>query len=343
MNPVTRALLDVERAHVELHLRHPATALAAAEAALASLAETLGPESAARASALQARALARMQGGDFGGSQSDLDAAIAVLRALDPDHPRLASVQIDFALVLEHRGRIDDGIALRREVLESSLRRAGPESAEVRNQRALLGAVLRTAQRYPEAEIELREAIRLEQSSAERAGEHAVSAARIDLGNLLLATGRPGEAVALLRQRLERMLALGSSAPRYELTVTRLHLAQALLAVGDGPSLAEARRVATEVAEAEARIAPGEERSPHEGAPAPGRDPAAPRRAHGGRGRAAGGVRAPLPPQRRESRRHSARQGAPRRVEERPRDWAAACRATPAGGQEMTSHRERRP
>ncbi|MBP9145835.1 MAG: serine/threonine protein kinase [Thermoanaerobaculia bacterium] len=268
VNPVTRALLDVERAHVELHLRHPATALAAAEAALASLAETLGPESAARASALQARALARMQGGDFGGAQSDLDAAIAVLRALDPDHPRLASVQIDFALVLEHRGRIDDGIALRREVLESSLRRAGPESAEVRNQRALLGAVLRTAQRYPEAEIELREAIRLEQSSAERAGEHAVSAARIDLGNLLLATGRPGEAVALLRQRLERMLALGSSAPRYELTVTRLHLAQALLAVGDGPSLAEARRVATEVAEAEARIAPGEERSPHEVLPA---------------------------------------------------------------------------
>ena len=68
--------------------------------------------------------------------------------------------------------------------------------------------------------------------------------------------------------RLGPSLALGSSAPRYELTVTRLHLAQALLAVGDGPSLAEARRVATEVAEAEARIAPGEERSPHEVLPA---------------------------------------------------------------------------
>jgi len=268
VNPVTRALLEVERAHVELHLRHPAAALAAAETALASLAETLGPDSAARASALQARALARMQGGDFGGAQSDLEAAIAVLRALDRDHPRLASVQIDFALVLEHRGRLDDGIALRREVLESSLRRAGPESAEVRNQRALLGAVLRTAHRYPEAEIELREAIRLEQSSAERAGEHAVSAARIDLGNLLLATGRPGEAVALLRQRLERITARGSSAPRYELDVNRLHLAQALLAVGDGPSLAEARLLATAVADAEARLAPGEERSPHEVLPA---------------------------------------------------------------------------
>ena len=170
--------------------------------------------------------------------------------------------------MLEHRGRLDEGIALRRDVLESTLRRAGAESAEVRNQRALLGAVLRTSKRYPEAEIELREAIRLEQSSAERAGEHAVSAAMIDLGNLLLATGRPGEAVALLRQRLERMLALGSSAPRYELTVTRLHLAQALLAVGDGPSLAEARRLATAVAAAEARLAPGEERSPHEVLPA---------------------------------------------------------------------------
>ncbi len=191
VHPVTRALLDVERAHVELHLRHPTEALAAAETALAGLAETLGPESAARASALQARALARMQGGDFDGAQADLDAAIAVLRALDPDHPRLTSVRIDFALVLEHRGRIDEGIALRREVLESSLRRAGAESAEVRNQRALLGAVLRTSKRYPEAEIELREAIRLEQSSAERAGEHAVSAARIDLGNLLLGDRPP--------------------------------------------------------------------------------------------------------------------------------------------------------
>ena len=117
VHPVTRALLDIERAHVELHLRHPGAALAAAEAALASLAETLGPDSAAQASALQARALARMQGGDFDGAQVDLDAAIAVLRALDPDHPRLTSVRIDFALVLEHRGRIDDGIALRREVL----------------------------------------------------------------------------------------------------------------------------------------------------------------------------------------------------------------------------------
>ena len=90
----------------------------------------------------------------------------------------------------------------------------------------------------------------------------------LDLGNLLLATGRPSEAVALLRQRLERMQALGSAAPRYELTVTRLHLAQALLAVGDGPSLAEARRLATAVAAAEARLAPGEERSPHEVLPA---------------------------------------------------------------------------
>jgi hypothetical protein len=60
------------------------------------------------------------------------------------------------------------------------------------------------------------------------------------------------------------MLALGSSAPRYELAVTRLHLAQALIAVGDGPSLAEARLLATAVADAEARLAPDEERSPHE-------------------------------------------------------------------------------
>ena len=268
VHPVTLALLDVERAHVELHLRHPTAALAAAETALASLAETLGPGSAARASALQARALARMQGGDFNGAQTDLDAAIAVLRALDPDHPRLTSVLIDFALVLEHRGRIDEGIALRREVLESSSRRVGAESAEVRNQRALLGAVLRTGKRYPEAEIELREAIRLEQSSAERAGEHAVSNAMLDLGDLLLATGRPSEAVALLRLRLERMLALGGSAPRYELAVTRLRLAQALVAVGDGPSLAEARRLATAVAVADAELAPGEERSPHEVLPA---------------------------------------------------------------------------
>jgi len=244
VNPVTRALLEVESAQVELHLRHPAEALAAAETALASLAATLGPASAARSDALQARALARMQGGDFEGARADLDAAAAVLRAIDPDHPRLASVLIDLALVLEHRGRIDDGIALRRQVLATSLRRFGADSAEVRNQRAFLGSVLRVAERFPEAEIELRAAIRLEQGSDEVAGEHAVSAAMLDLATVLTHTGRAAEAVAILERRLQRMLALGPAAASYEVALTRLQLAQALLSIGDRASLAEARRQA---------------------------------------------------------------------------------------------------
>lgn len=238
---MTRALLEVESAHVELHLRHPQEALAAAETALASLAATLGPASAARSDALQVRALARMQAGDFEGARVDLDAAAAVLRALDPEHPRLASVLIDLALVFEHRGRIDEGIALRREILATSLRRFGPDSAEVRNQRAFLGAVLRVAERYAEAEVELREAIRLEQRSAEVAGEHAVSTAMLDLATVLTQTGRAAEAVTILRQRLERMLALGAAAAPYEVGLTRLELAQTLVVVGDGASLEEAR------------------------------------------------------------------------------------------------------
>ena len=264
VHPVTRALLDIERAHVELHLRHPAAALAAAETALASLDATLAPGSAARAAALQARALARMQGGDFDGAHADLDAATGVLRALDPDHPRLASVLIDFALVLEHRGRSDEGLALRREVLQATLRRLGPESAEVRNQRALLGAVLAALERYPEAEIELREAIRLEQSSLALNGEHAVSNAMLDLATLLLKTGRAAEAVSVARQRLERMQALGPDAPSYESDVTRLQLAQALIAVGDSPSLIEARRQAEAVAAGERGPAAGAGPGSHE-------------------------------------------------------------------------------
>ncbi len=262
VNPVTRALLEVESAHVELHLRHPTEALAAAETAIASLAATLGPASAARADALQVRALARMQAGDFDGARVDLDAAAAVLRSLDPAHPRLTSVLIDLALVFEHRGRIDDGIALRREVLAASLQRSGPDSAEVRNQRALLGAVLRVAERYREAEVELREAIRLEQSSAEVVGEHAVSTAMLDLATVLTQTGRASEAVEILRRRLDRMLALGSAAAPYEVGLTRLQLAQTLVIVGDRASLVEARRQA-ESAGGEG-LADGEGRGRHD-------------------------------------------------------------------------------
>ncbi|MEO8197310.1 MAG: serine/threonine-protein kinase [Thermoanaerobaculia bacterium] len=261
VNPVTRALLEVERANVELHLRHPAAALAAAEAALSSLAATLGPESAARADALQARALARMQGGDIDGALGDLEVSVAVLRALDPDPSRLASVLIDTALVYEHRGQIDRGIALRREVLDASLARLGSESAGVRNQRALLGAVLRQAERYPEAELELREAIRLEQLSADVGGEHAVSSSMLDLAAILLQTGRPAEAVAVARQRLERILGRGAAAARYEIDTTRLLLAQALVAVGTPESLFEARGQALA---AERALGPDEERSAHE-------------------------------------------------------------------------------
>jgi tRNA A-37 threonylcarbamoyl transferase component Bud32 len=263
-NPVTRALLEVERAYVELHLRRPAEALASAETALASLAATLGPESAARADALQARALARMQGGDFEGALADLEAAASTLRALDPDQSRLASVLINTALVYEHRGQIDRGIALRREVLASSVRRLGSESAGVRNQRALLGSVLRSAERFAEAEVELREAMRLERLSAEAAGEHAVSSAFLDLATVLSRTGRPAEAVAVLRQRLERMLALGAAGTAYDVDLTRLQLAQSLLAVGGAASLTEARQQALLAKSGEAAIPPGEERSSHE-------------------------------------------------------------------------------
>ncbi|MEO7794130.1 MAG: serine/threonine-protein kinase [Thermoanaerobaculia bacterium] len=252
VNPVTRALLEVERAQVEVHLRHPAAALAAAETALASLAATLGPASAAHADALRVRSLARMQSGDFEGARTDIDEAAAILRALDPDHPRLASALLDLALVSEHRGRLDEGIALRREVLASTQRRLGPESAEVCYQRFLLGAVLRVAARYPEAEVELREAIRLESSSRMPAVSHAVNSALLDLSALLLKTGRPVEAVACSRQSMERIQALGSAAPRYEIEVTRLQLAQALIGVGDAASLAEARQLAEAAAAADA-------------------------------------------------------------------------------------------
>ena len=262
VNPVTRALLEVESAQVELHLRHPAEALAAAETALASLGAILGPASAARSDALQARALARMQAGDFDGARADLDAAVAVLRAIDPDHPRLASVLIDLALVYEHRGRIDEGIALRREVLATALRRFGADSAEVRNQRAFLGAVLRVAERYPEAEVELRAAIRLEQSSAEVAGEHAVSGSMLDLATLLTKTGRAAEAVVILEQRLQRMLSRGPAAATYEVDLTRLQLARTLIEVGDAASLAEARRQAELTGDG--AVSAGEGRSRHD-------------------------------------------------------------------------------
>ena len=244
VHPVTRALLDVERAEAEVNLRHSAAGLAAAETALASLGETLGPESAARAEALRARSAARMQGGDFDGARADIDEAAAILRALDPNHPRLARLLLDVALVSEHRGHLAEGIEMRREVLAATLRRLGAESAEVRFQRAQLGAVLLVAERYAEAESELREAIRLENSPSAIVVELAVNGALIDLSAILLKTGRPAEAVALSRERLQHLQEVGIGTARYESEATRLQLAQALVAVGDPASLAEARRLA---------------------------------------------------------------------------------------------------
>jgi tetratricopeptide (TPR) repeat protein len=122
--------------------------------------------------------------------------------------------------------------------------------------------VLRVAERYPEAEIELREAVRLEQASEAVGGEHSVSAAMLDLATVLLHTGRATEAVEILRRRLDRMLALGSAAATYEAGLSRLELAQALVAIGDAPSLAEARRLAEEVAAAPP--GEGEELSAHD-------------------------------------------------------------------------------
>jgi eukaryotic-like serine/threonine-protein kinase len=249
VHPVTRALLDLERAHVEVHLRHPSEALAAAELALASLDATLGPSSAASATALQARSLARIQGGDFDGARADSERAIAILRALDPNHPLLIRMRLDLALIAEHRGQTDEGIAQRRELLAATVQRTGRESAEVRMQRSLLGAVLRSAERWAEAEVELREVLRLEELGSESALVHAGNSTRFDLAIVLVRTGRPAEAVTLLRETLARMTALGEGVAKYERALVRLQLAQALLAVGDPASLVEARAMAEASAE----------------------------------------------------------------------------------------------
>lgn len=120
-------------------------------------------------------------------------------------------------------------------------------------QRSLLGAVLRAAERFPEAEIELREVIRLEGSSTESSLVHAGTSTRLDLAIVLMRTGRAAEAVALSRETLQRIQELGEGAAQYEKALARLQLSQALLAVGDPASLDEARQFA----EAAAELAPG--------------------------------------------------------------------------------------
>ena len=218
--------------------------------ALATLERALGPTAAAIADAYFARAQNLGQQGDFAAAEADHLRAIAVLSAIDPDHPRLRPLRIELALALEHLGRVEEGIALRREVLATTERRLGVDSPAASTSRMLLGSVLVAANRLDEAEpLFVREVALLRGRQETAANLPRVNADDVlsAYASLLSRQGRHVEAVEVARERLASIQALGTAAPPHIGVGARIELARNLVELATPEARREARALALEV------------------------------------------------------------------------------------------------
>lgn len=118
---------------------------------------------------------------------------------LGPTHPSTLAALDKYAQFCDMAGYPDQAIPLRRRLWQA--RADQPDAAATREARWLLAQTMRAADRDAEAVPHL-QALRaeLEASGADDTAEHAAVTAA--LGGALLATERPAEAIALLRQSL---------------------------------------------------------------------------------------------------------------------------------------------
>ena len=238
---MTRALLETERAQVAFYLRQSGEAEAAARRALAYLEAAGVPSTANQARARQALAMAHLQRGDVAAAGEEIDRAIELYRTHRGWSPFLVSLRLDRAMVLEHQGRLEEGIRLRRELLESTSAELGGSSAAAMLQRALLGSILVVAGRFDEAEPELRRVLDDARDAGAETGENTVRNAVVALSDLLVAQGRSAEALPFAHRRRDAVLARAAAFPPHELVEARLHVARIAIEVGDAERLREAR------------------------------------------------------------------------------------------------------
>ncbi len=130
--------------------------------------------------------------------------AEAALKRLDPQHPRLATVELDRAGVLAAQGDSTGAEAAFQHSIERSSKASGPTSDEVANARTLL-AVFYVKQSNPARAIE--ELHRARAIWTERNGPRSIEVANtLDLeGHALAAQGRGDEALAAAKNGLDIM------------------------------------------------------------------------------------------------------------------------------------------
>jgi serine/threonine-protein kinase len=228
--PVTRALFEVERWSLLWAQHRPREALAAAERSLSDLERLLGAEHELLARPLQMRAMTRMALGDFGGVREDLDRAAGILTRIDTDHPALLGVLFDRATIDQHSGRVDEAIATRRRLVESAIRRFGPESSQAIEQIGGLAATLAVAPSGREEALRIyRDIFELAAARPEalRPEDHAAFA-RAFVHRLLIDRRDADEAIGVLAPTVARLAHADPAFRDQHLVDLRVLLARAL-------------------------------------------------------------------------------------------------------------------
>jgi tetratricopeptide (TPR) repeat protein len=187
------ALATVQRARTEAD-----NALASAERFLA-LARRLDTQVVV---ALRSRAAALGLLGRYDAALADLDAAIAILTKRYGEHPEVAAIEGERALVLAHLRRSSDAITAARHGVQIAESTTGPDSVAVNNALAALGVALKDAKQYDEALATLTRSLALTRRND---GPRAYNTAS-DLNNeadLLHTMGRIEDALAAWKESRE--------------------------------------------------------------------------------------------------------------------------------------------
>jgi tetratricopeptide (TPR) repeat protein len=270
---VLRALVAAERAQagpdsvrlayalhdlgIALHgegLAHQATEDTFAEA-IAILRRVLGNHHPRLAATLRQYADFLSTRARFAEADTALAEAETILRQEAPDGDALAFALNARAILQWRLGRHREAAELEREVVARFERALGPTHSTTLSTLSNLGAFLTAAGDLAAGESVLREVVARHRASAAGTLRAELGYALNNLGGCLTAQQRPAEAVPLHReaQAIADQLHQG---PHDDRVTARMNVAEALLEMGRGPGLSEARALAAEAVAMQRTIDP---------------------------------------------------------------------------------------
>ena len=202
--------------------------------ALAIWERTLPPEHATLWTVRGNLAAVEMLIGDPSLAEAQFRDALAFHRkALGASHPQVASDLNNLGVALRLQGRAREAIEYHREALSVLLGIREPSHGQVLFGRYLLAVALSGTQEYAEAEEHLRETLPLAEAVLP-AGHRTIIDLQIELGRLLVTTGRAEEAHPILVGALEQCEPSTSVRPTYRTGEALTALGSCLLALDRG-------------------------------------------------------------------------------------------------------------